>query len=108
MGESSAREHVGVYGDLLTSSSNSRAFALWSTQHDTGELHTTEESPNKVRIEIVGYEDPSREMCLVSQGYLKGVLLMNGVNDLAVEKIACVIWGDDRCAWRASWKDRVD
>ena len=108
MGESSAREHVGVYGDLLTGSSTSRAFALWSTQHDTGELHMTEEAPNRVRMEIIGYEDPSREMCLVSQGYFKGVLLMNGLRDLAVEKIACRIWGDDRCTWRASWRDRDD
>jgi len=108
MGESSAREHMAVYGDLLTSSSTSRAFALWSTQHDTGQLHMTEEAPNRLRVEITGYDDPSREMCLVSQGYFKGVLIMNGMRDLAVEKICCRIWGDDRCAWRASWKDRED
>jgi len=105
MGETSARGHAEVYGDLLTGSSTSRAFALWSTQHDTGELRMTEEAPNRVRMEIVGYEDPSREMCLVTQGYFKGVLLMNGYSDLAVEKISCRIWGDDRCTWRASWKN---
>jgi len=104
MGETSAREHAGVYSDLLTGSSTSRAFALWSTQHDTGELRMMEEAPNRVRMEIVGYEDPSREMCLVYQGYIKGMLLMNGFSDLLVEKISCRIWGDDRCTWRASWK----
>ena len=33
---------------------------------------------------------------------------MNGVRDLAVEKISCRIWGDDRCTWRASWKTGSD
>jgi len=108
MGETSAREHADVYGDLLTGSSTSRAFALWSTQHDTGELRMTEEAPRCVRMEIIGYEDPSREMCLVTQGYFKGVLLMNDVRDLSVEKVACRIWGDDRCTWRAAWKGRGD
>jgi len=108
MGEASAREHADVYGDLLTGSSTSRAFALWSTQHDTGELRMTEEAPNRVRFEIIGYADPSREMCLVTQGYVKGVLVMNGFTDLFVEKLACRIWGDDRCTWRASWKDSSD
>lgn len=104
MGEISAREHTDVYGDLLTGSSTSRAFALWSTQHDTGELRMTEEAPNRIRFEIIGYEDPAREMCLVTQGYIKGVLLMNGLTDLSLEKLACRIWGDDRCTWRGSWK----
>ena len=104
LGETSAREHAGVYGDLLAGASKSRAFALWSTQHDTGELLMTEENPTQVRIEIVGYEDPSREMCLVTQGYFKGVLLMNGARDLALEKTSCRLWNDDRCAWRATWK----
>ena len=108
MGETSAREHAAVYGDLFTGSSTSRAFALWSTQHDTGELHMLEEAPNRVRLEIIGYADPSREMCLVTQGYLKGVLIMNGASDLVVEKASCRIWGDDRCTWRASWKEMGD
>ncbi len=108
MGESSAREHADVYGDLLTGSSTSRAFALWSTQHDTGELQMIEEAPTRLRLEITGYADPSREMCLVTQGYIKGVLVMNGFTDLAVEKLACSLWGDDRCTWRASWKRADD
>jgi hypothetical protein len=108
MGETTAREHAEVYGGLLNGASTSRAFAIWSTQHDTGELRMTEEGPSRVRFEIVGYEDPSREMCLVSQGYIKGVMVMNGASDLSVEKLACRVWGDDRCAWRAVWKASGD
>ncbi len=104
MGEASARGHAEVYGGLLDGSSTSRAFALWSTQHDTGELRMTEETRSTVRMEIVGYEDPSHEMCLLTQGYFRGVLLMNGIQNLAIEKIGCRLRGDDRCAWRGSWK----
>ena len=106
MGETTAREHAEVYGDLMSGgSSNSRAFALWSTQHDTGELRMAEESPQRVRFDLTGYEDPSRELCLIVQGYLKGTMYMNGFRDVTAEKLACRIWGDDRCAWRVTWKE---
>lgn len=105
MGEASAREHAEVYRDLMAGPSTSRAFALWSTQHDTGEMRMTQEAPYRVRFDLTGYADPSREMCLVVQGYLKGAMSMNGLRDVAVEKLACRLWGDDRCIWRVLWKD---
>lgn len=109
MGETSAREHAEVYGDLMAGrSSTSRVFALWSTQHDTGELRLTEESPNRARFDLTEFSDPSREMCLILQGYLKGTMYMNGFRDFAVEKLACRLWGDDRCAWRVTLKDGSD
>jgi hypothetical protein len=107
MGETTAREHAEVYGDLMAGgSSTSRAFALWSTQHDTGELRMTPEAADRVRFDLTGYEDPSRELCLIVQGYLKGTMYMNGYRDVAVEKLACRLWNDDRCAWRVSWKEQ--
>jgi len=108
MGEASAREHGEVYGDLLSGSSTSRAFALWSTQHDTGELRMTEEMPQRMRFDLTGFEETSRELCLTVQGYLKGAMYMNGFRDVAVEKLACRLWGDDRCAWRVTWKPGTD
>src|SRR5215468_11197282 len=58
MGERSARAQTTVYGDLLRGvQSNSRTFALWSSQHDTGEMRSMLEAPNRVRLELVGYED---------------------------------------------------
>jgi hypothetical protein len=109
MGETTAREHAEVYGDLMSGgSSTSRAFALWSTQHDTGELRMAEEAPQRVRFDLTGYEDPSRELCLIVQGYLKGTMYMNGFRDITVEKLACRLWSDDRCAWRVVWKESSD
>ena len=104
----SASAHASIVRPTKNLSSTSRAFALWSTQHDTGELIMVEEGPQRVRFDLAGYEDPSREMCLIVQGYLKGTMYMNGFRDFDVEKLACRLWSDERCAWRVSLKDSSD
>ncbi len=104
MGERSARAQTIVYGDLIRGiPSNSRTFALWSTQHDTGELRSMMESPCRVRLELSGFEDTSREFCLLLGGYLSGTLAVNGITDGSVQKLSCRLWGDPLCAWRGSW-----
>jgi hypothetical protein len=104
IGERGARAQTLVYGDLMRGmASTSRTFALWSSQHDTGEMRATMEASNRVRLELVGFEDPSREFCLLLGGYLAGTLAINGVTDASVHKLSCRLWGDPLCAWRGSW-----
>ena len=62
---------------------------------------------DRARFDLTDYADPSREMCLIVQGYLKGTMYMNGYRDVAVEKLACRLWSDDRCAWRVIWKEEA-
>lgn len=105
MGELGAQEHAGVYADLLLGAgSSSRTFALWSTQHDTGELLMHPEGTGALRFELVDFADPSREICLLSTGYLRGVLRLNGREGGSVEELSCRVLGDALCAWRATWK----
>ena len=106
MGERGARSQTLVYGDLIRgmgAGTMSRTFALWSTQHDTGEMRSSLEAPNKLRVELAGFEDTSREFCLIVGGYVAGTLAINGITDGSVQKLSCRLWGDERCAWRASW-----
>ena len=104
MGERSARQQTMVYGDLIRGvQSSSRTFALWSTQHDTGEMRSMLEAPNRVRLELVGFEDTSRELCLLLGGYLVGTLAVNGITDASVQKLTCRLWGDTLCTWRGTW-----
>lgn len=104
MGERGARSQTVVYGDLMRGvQSNSRTFALWSSQHDTGEMRSAMEAPNRVLVELVGFEDTSREFCLLLGGYLAGTLAINGITDASVQKLSCRLWGDRLCAWRGSW-----
>ena len=104
MGERGARAQTLVYGDLMRGvESHTRTFALWSSQHDTGEMRATMEASNRVRLELVGFEDTSRELCLITAGYLAGTLAINGVTDASVSKLSCCLWGDRLCSWRGTW-----
>jgi hypothetical protein len=104
MGERGARAQTLVYGDLMRGvASASRTSALWSSQHDTGEMRSTLEAPNRLRVELVGFENTSREFCLVLAGYVAGTLALNGITDASVQKVSCCLWGDRVCAWRGTW-----
>jgi uncharacterized protein (TIGR02265 family) len=108
IGLAGAHAHAEVYGDLLRSvKSNSSVFALWSTQHNTGELRGVWESPTSARVELVDFAAPSREVCLIAMGYLRGGFQLNGYEDISIEKRACAALGADRCLWRVSWKPRL-
>lgn len=105
MGEMTVRAQADVYRDLLLGGgSTSRTFALWSAQYDTGELRRIREAPNAVRFELTDFADTSREVCILMGGYFKGALTINGMADPNVDKLSCRLWGDEACAWRATWK----
>ncbi len=109
MGEFAARAHADLYGDLLKGvGSNSRVFALWSTQFDAGRMQRTSEAPGRVRVELQDFASPSPELCRLIRGYIKGTLGLNDVEDVAVEELSCTTRGDRLCAWRASWKRSDD
>lgn len=105
MGAAGAHEHAEVYGDLLRSlSSSSSVFALWSSQHDTGELRGFSDSPTSARVELVGFDSPSDVNCTLARGYIRGALTANGFEDVLIDKRRCVMRGDSLCEWRVSWK----
>ena len=105
MGDFAARAHAEFYGDLLRGSgSSSRVFALWTTQFDAGKMQRTAEGPGRARVELQEFKSPSRELCLLIGGYIRGTLGMNDVEDIAVEELSCTTKGDRVCAWRATWK----
>jgi len=105
MGEAAARDHSELFRELLVGpGSPSRAFALWSTQHDTGELRRVRETANRVTLELAGFENATRELCLLLTGYWRGTFLVNGCSDVAIEKLGCRLWQDQSCIWRCTWK----
>jgi hypothetical protein len=106
LGAAGAHVHAEFYGDLLRSmGSNSSVFALWSTQHDTGELRALSDSSTSAQVELTGFDSPSRENCILCTGYIRGALAINGFEDIEIEKTLCVVRGDDRCVWRVRWKN---
>ena len=107
LGALGASTHAEVYGDLMRSMrSSSSVFALWSAQHDTGKLRGVFESPTSARAELTGFDSTTREHCLLARGYIRGMLVANGYEDVSVTELHCVLQGDAHCAWRMTWKSR--
>jgi hypothetical protein len=108
MGEFAAKAHAETYGDLMKGGgSNSRTFALWSTQFDAGKMRRTIEAPGRMRVELQEFKSPEAELCKLIGGYIKGTIELNPVTDVAVDKLSCTLTGDDTCSWRASWKRKT-
>jgi hypothetical protein len=109
MGEVAARGHSEIYHELLVGhGSPSRTFAMWSTQHDTGELRRIREATTRMRFELTDFYDTSRELCLLMTGYFRGTFAVNGFSAVIVEKLACKLWSDESCVWRCSWKREAE
>ncbi|HTO07824.1 MAG TPA: hypothetical protein VMR86_12300 [Myxococcota bacterium] len=105
MGELAARSHSEIYRELLVGhGSQSRTFALWSTQHDTGELRRVREGSTRMSFELTDFAGVSHEFCLSFTGYLRGTFLVNGYSDVTVDKVSCTLRNDPSCLWRCSWK----
>jgi hypothetical protein len=109
MGRITAREHLeGTYAHLVDGKGDplsipSRAFALWASQHDSGRITALLEGPDRVRIDVVDFAIPSREMCAVVGGYVVETLRLAGLPAPRGEKLCCRLDGADRCSWRCVW-----
>lgn len=106
MGRISARDHFeGAYAHLFSGVSDplaipARAFALWASMHDSGRLETAVEPPDAVRVELVDFALPSREMCAIVGGYVAETLRVVGFGAPQAQKLSCRLDGAPRCAWR--------
>ncbi len=76
-----------------------RVFALWATQHDTGEMRMVLAPDGSGLLTLAGYAAPSREMCTLLIGYADETLRATGFQNPAIRKTACVLDGAPRCEW---------
>ena len=107
LGEASAREHLeGIYSHLSGGRSRDvakRAFALWSSQHDTGRFEVENVSDTEAIMSVRDFGHPSEIMCGILGGYLAESLRVDGAVDIKMQKTACVLRGDPVCSWRRTW-----
>lgn len=114
MGRISARDHLeGTYGHLFEGTDDplaipARAFALWASMHDSGRLETTVEPPAAVRVELLEFALPSREMCGIVTGYLAETLRLVGFAAPRADKLSCRLDGAPRCGWRCHFEPVVE
>jgi len=108
MGTHSARDHMaGIYSHLSGSGkgcapSQSRAFAIWASQHDTGRFRVEQLGPDKARMTLRDFGHPSETMCGVFTGYFAELLRLDGARDVVATKTGCVLRGDPACSWDVS------
>lgn len=108
-GRISARHHLeGIYSHLRLESDPlafpRRAFALWSSQHDSGQLRMTLEGDGMGHVRVEGYDSPSPEMCQITFGYISEVLSQAGLGEPCIAKKACRNQGDGVCEWSVRWE----
>lgn len=108
-GRTAASEHLhGIYTHLKGHSDDPfalprRVFALWSSQHDTGQVKMQIENESSGSLTLEGYEYPSHEICTILTGYLFEVLTAAGLPHPNVRKTACSAAGDSTCIWTFTW-----
>jgi len=100
MGEHTARVHrEGIYSRLMQTADADASFALWSTMHDSGELHSRPAGEGKVWVELRDYACPSPEMCTIIGAYVAETFRLAGRN-VEARKARCRCRGDSLCAWQ--------
>ena len=104
MGALAAGTHLeGVYSDLLSRGALSRARSLWRTQHDSGALSITKETPNSATYELVGWEHSSPQYCRILGGYLAELHRLSGAVRPTFSHTTCRSLGASHCVWLVRW-----
>jgi hypothetical protein len=105
MGAMAARGHLeGVYADLLHRRGPTRSRTLWKTQHDSGALSVTAETPNSTTYELVDWDHASPEYCRLLAGYFAEVHRLAGDAEPTCDHPSCRARRSDRCVWVVRWR----
>jgi hypothetical protein len=109
LGAVAAREHLeGIYSHLAGDGkavvpSATRAFALWSSQHDTGRFEVKRIGPGEVEMLIRDFGHPSPQMCSIFTGYCAELIRFEGARNVVATKRSCVRRGAPHCAWSVTF-----
>jgi predicted hydrocarbon binding protein len=86
-----------------------RAKAFWKSFNRGGGIDTgpvIEEADRKKSTVFIRGSKIGSAGCKVLDGYIEHLIAQTGVQDIKVEKKACVNKGDKVCSWEVSWKDK--
>jgi hypothetical protein len=109
MGRVSARGGLsGVYRNALKKGNPlgmlKAGRLLWHNYHDTGKILVTPEGPGQARVDLVGYEMCSEEMCAINTAWIHEELVLSGAKEPEVAHSRCSLRGDGLCRWECQWK----
>lgn len=110
MGRTLAKTQLAeLYSNMVTEGNPPRTVrravtALWSTQHDTGQLAICDSGEGWLETELTDFASASEIWCPSLGGYMLGTVEVAGGREASVEKLECRAQGSDRCRWRLAWK----
>jgi hypothetical protein len=110
MGRLSARKDLlGVYRNALKEGNPlgmlKAGRQVWASYHDTGRILVTPEGPGQARLDLVGYEMPSEEMCAINTAWIHEELILSGAKDPEVMHSRCCLRRDQLCRWECKWQE---
>lgn len=108
MGRSAAQgDLAGVYRNYVRQGDPQRTLllmpGLWRNYHDTGEMDSRSDGPNRSIVTLSGYRAACREMCRIVAGYAIEVPTQAGARDVEVRKLTCCLEGAPECSWSVRW-----
>jgi hypothetical protein len=105
LGAHTARDHSeGMYSDFLSLGAAARARMMWKTQHDSGDLVLTEETPHSATYELHGWEHASPKYCRIVGGYFTEVHRQTGASSPTYTHPVCRALKGDRCVYVIRWE----
>ena len=81
-----------------------KAARLWEVHYDSGRLMPVQESPNVIRLKILGFETPHRAHCLSVLGWAQRSAEMTGAVILSANEDRCRLRGDAACEIVIAWR----
>ena len=75
----------------------------WQSYHDTGQILVTSESDTSARVDLVGHEMVSKEMCAINTAWIDEELRLAGARSVEVNHTRCCCRGDQLCRWETKW-----
>jgi uncharacterized protein (TIGR02265 family) len=81
----------------------SRAAKVWRTYNSSGEMTVPVSEPGHAVVELIGFEEPARELCERLPGFFERTVELSGGREVKLVHTKCVNRGETACRFEAWW-----
>lgn len=104
----SVRQVGAIYRVILRHMSTpfllKRGPLIWKSYMDRGLVVPTQTGPNRIEVELSGYDPIASVHCFENAGSFEGALEVCGAKAAKVEHVACRLEGAPACRYVATWE----
>jgi predicted hydrocarbon binding protein len=80
-----------------------RSAKVWRTYYTSGEMRVVASETGHAVVELVGFEEPARELCERLPGFFERTVELSGGRDVKLLHTKCVNRGEPSCRFEAWW-----